>query len=74
MDNVLDQINTLVAPFNLVASYLGEVKSVGVGGDNRSYTRAIVLSGPFPGWDILEKLSSQIGNTMPINRVTYEIK
>ncbi len=65
--------NEIVAPYDLIAEFLGDVRTVGVQGDYRTYTRAIVLIGPFPGWDVLALLSTEISNRTPISRVNFEI-
>ena len=67
--------NAIVNPYGLQAEFLGNVRSVGVGGDCRTYTRAIVLTGalPVPDYDTLRSLATQIGNTTRINRITIEI-
>ncbi len=69
----LKMANEIVAPHGLRAEFLGDVHSVGVGGDCRSYTRVIVLVGPYPGEEILASLSTKISNTTRINRVTFEL-
>lgn len=70
--NLLEDVKKIVRPHTLDAEYLGNAQSVGVGGDARTYTPVIVLTGPFPGWDVLRELSNLISNTTPINRVTYD--
>ena len=72
-EEILEKANAIVASHDLMAEFLGDAHSVGVGGDNRTYTRVICLVGPFPGWDVLAQLSTEISNTLPINRVTYEM-
>ena len=70
---ILERANKMASPHGLKAEILGEdLFSVGVGGDQRSYTPIICLVGPFPGWDVIEKVSTQISNELPINRVTYQ--
>ena len=65
--------NETVQLHGLTAEFIGEVRSVGVGGDLRTYTRIIVLIGPYPGEQVLSLLSSQIGNRTGINRITFEL-
>ena len=69
---LLNRVNAISLKYDLKAEYLGDVHSVGVRGDARSYLPTVVLVGPFPGWDILEKVSSEITNELEIGRVTYE--
>lgn len=69
---ILAQINDIVRPYWLSAEYLEGIQTVGVQGDDRSYTPAVVLVGPFPGYQILGKLSNRISNETPVNRVTFE--
>lgn len=67
--------NGFSGPYGLRANFLGDENrmSVGVGGDNRSYTRIIVLEGSFPGWEKLADVSTKISNSTRINRVTFNI-
>lgn len=72
---ILKRANQIAEQHNLTAEIPEGIRSVGVGGDERSYTPVIILKlkGPFPGWDIINKISTEITNTLPINRVTLEI-
>jgi len=72
---VLKVVGEIVNPHSLRAEFLGgeDVKSVGVGGDSRSYTRVIVLIGPHPGDEILASVATEISNRTGINRVTFEL-
>ena len=72
---ILGIINGISSPHGLRASFLGDesTMSVGVGGDNRSYTRVIVLEGLFPDYETLAKISTQISNSTGINRVTFNL-
>ena len=70
--NVLEVIANIVNPYGLEVEFLGSGFSVGVGGDNRTYTRIIVLSGPHPGNETLALLSTKISNLTHINRVTFQ--
>ena len=72
-EDLLRRANEIVAPYGLQAELLPDIFSVGVQGDNRSYLPVIVLKGPFPGWDVIQKVSTEIPNTLPVNRVTYDI-
>ena len=73
-DTILVQAKKIVGGHGLEVEIIDGIFSVGVGGDVRSYTPVVNISGPFPGWEVLEKLSSEITNTLPINRVTFEPK
>lgn len=72
-EQILDRVKAIVAPHGLNAEFLEGILSVGVQGDDRTYTPVVVLNGPHPGWEILERLSSQISNETPVNRVTFEV-
>lgn len=72
-EEILSRVNEIVAPYKLVAEIFGGIRSVGVQGDERSYTPVVNLIGPFPGWETLDTIKSEISNTLPINRVTYQI-
>jgi hypothetical protein len=69
---ILARANPLVAANGLQAEFL-EAQSVGVQGDNRTYTDVMVLVGPHPGNEVLAELVSKICSSLPINRVTYEL-
>lgn len=70
---VIAAANKISLPHGLVSDLLGggEIMSTGVQGDARTYTPVIVLIGWFPGWEVLSKVSNQITNTLPVNRVTW---
>ena len=65
--------NKIVSQYGMTAEFLENAYSVGVGGDCRTYTRAIVLIGPHPGNEILGSLATNIGNLTGINRITIEL-
>ncbi|TSC90553.1 MAG: hypothetical protein G01um10142_378 [Parcubacteria group bacterium Gr01-1014_2] len=71
-DELFKRANEIAAKHGLKAEFLGDMQSVGVRGDDRAYLPVVVLVGSFPGWDVLEKVSSEITNTLEIGRVTYE--
>ena len=73
-DSILAEAKRIAGQCGLEVEILEETFSVGVGGDIRTYTPVINVSGPFPVHDVLEKVSNEITNTLPINRVTYEPK
>lgn len=68
--NIAQRIATC---FGLMAEFVPNAKSVGVGGDSRTYTRVICLTGAFPGHKILAQVSAEISNQTPVNRVIFEI-
>ena len=72
---ILDIANEIVGVHGLRASFLGnaDVRSVGVGGDNRTYTRVVVLEGLYPGDKVLADIATKICNRTAINRVTFDI-
>ena len=71
-DELLRKVNEIAAKYGLWAEFFPEVLSVGVQGDNRTYLPVVVLKGPFPGWDVIERVSTEIPNMLPVNRVTYD--
>jgi hypothetical protein len=71
---LLRRLREMVKPFGLDAIIFNDVLSVGVQGDQRTVTPVACLIGRFPGHKVLDKLSSEISNALPINRVTYELK
>lgn len=73
-EEILARANEIVVPYELRAEIFEDpIRSVGVGGDERTYTPVINLIGSFPGYEILAKISSEISNTLPINRVTFQL-
>ena len=72
-DELLRGANEIAVKHNLKAEFLGDVRTVGVRGDDRSYLPTVVLTGLFPGWDVLEQVSSEITNKLDIGKVTYDI-
>lgn len=71
-EELLMKVNVISLKHDLKAEFLPGAYSVGVRGDARSYLPTVVLVGPFPGWDVLEVVSSEITNSLEIGRVTYE--
>lgn len=66
----------IAAQHNLAVEFLSDdekVRTVGVQGDNRTYARPVALTGEFPGWEVIAKVSSEISSRTPINRVTWEV-
>ncbi|TSC70583.1 MAG: hypothetical protein G01um101470_817 [Parcubacteria group bacterium Gr01-1014_70] len=72
-EELLAKVNEIVSPHGLRAEIFKDIYSVGVGGDERTYTLVANLIGPFSNWELLGDLSREISNTLPINRVTYQI-
>ena len=67
------RINEILSKWGLSCEIPEGLRSVGIGGDCRTYTLVVFLRGPFPGDDVLAKVSSEITNRFPINRVLFEI-
>jgi GMP synthase PP-ATPase subunit len=67
------QLYKILRPFCLRAE-ITPIQSVGVVGDERSYLPVVIITGPFPGWDTLEVISTHITNELPVSRVAYEIE
>lgn len=74
-EEILKRANEICTPHNIRAEFLGENKTVGVQGDNRTYTFVIclILYEEFKNWEILAELSNQISSELPINRITLEM-
>ena len=70
---LLEKANRIVSPYGLRAEIFEDILSVGVGGDERSYMPVINIIGKFPGYKNLSKISSEITNVLPVNRVTFQI-
>lgn len=70
---ILQKANEMIASHGLTAEILPDLFSVGVQGDGRTYTPILNLIGPHPGNDVLKKLSTELSNNLPINRVTIQI-
>ena len=73
-EETLLKANEIAKPHGLRAEFLSDALSVGVQGDERTHTRVINVIGQFPGWGVLEKISTSITNATGVNRVTYEIE
>lgn len=75
---ILRIANEIVGPHGLRAEFLGnpdEVRSVGVGGDFRTYTPILVLIGLRPPNDeMLAQVSTEISNRTTVNRVTFQLR
>jgi len=72
-EEIVQEANAIAAPHGLTAEILEGVRTVGVQGDNRTYLPAIVLRGKFPGWDAIRTVSTEITNSLSVNRVTYDV-
>lgn len=73
IQEIVESVDKIVSLCGLYAEIPPNIRSVGVGGDERTYLPCVFLVGPFPGWKILAELSTEITNTLPVNRVTYEL-
>ena len=71
-EQILAKANVISLEHGLKAEFLGDAQYVGVQGDERVYSYVIVLVGPFPGWEVLEQVSSRISNIVDA-KVTYEL-
>lgn len=71
-NELLRRVNEIAEKYGLMAEFLHDAYVVGVRGDARSYLPTIVLVGPFPGWNVLEQVSSEITNKLEVGKVTYE--
>ena len=70
---VLLRANKIVAPYDLRVEFLEGSYSVGVQGDERSYLPVLCLVGSMRIDDPrLPEISSELTNTLPVNRVTLE--
>ncbi len=65
--------NEIANPHGLKAEFLPDIRRVGVGGDNRTYTPVVVLVGPPPLHEVLSEISTEISNRTGIMGVTYDI-
>lgn len=70
--DILRVANQIAAPHGLRAEVPPGVKSVGVAGDSRTYKSVVVLTGRFPGHDVLASVSTEISNRTEGCRVTFE--
>ena len=70
---ILKIANEVARPYGLQAEIFEGIKSVGVIGDSRSYTPVVNLIGPFPGYEALAKISSEITGRARIIRVTFQL-
>ena len=59
--------------YDLRAAIPEGIFSTGVQGDNPTYTPVVMLFGKFPGYDVLEEISTKIANAVPVNREAYQI-
>jgi len=73
VNELLRQANEIVAKYGLRAEILPGAWSVGVQGDERTYTPVIIVAGKFPGHEILSEISTALTNNLKINRITYDL-
>ena len=71
-EKITAAIDVIVSPYGLKAEVLPDILSVGVQGDERTYLPVVILTGPHPGYEVLSRLSLDITNSVPINRVMFE--
>lgn len=66
--------NTVVSPYGLKAEMMPkEHMARGAQGDEPTYTRMILLTGPNINQEVLMELSTRITNLVPVNKVMFEI-
>ncbi len=70
---ILRVAKEIAAPHGLAAELFPGIQSVGVGGDERTYSPVVNLVGPFPGLETLDLISREISGRTPVNRVTFQI-
>lgn len=70
---IVKRANSVSSPWGFRAEIFENAFSVGVGGDERTYLPALCLNGPFIGWEKLEEIAREICNTLPVNRVVYDL-
>lgn len=71
----LQVVREIAGQYGLQADFLPGIQSVGVGGDDRTYTPVVCLVGtdPFPSHEVLATLSTLISNQTGLNRVAFQI-
>ncbi len=72
-EEILKIATEIVVPYGLEVEIFPDIFSVGVQGDSRTYTPVVNLIGPFPGHEVLAKISTEISNTALVNRVTFQL-
>lgn len=68
-----EQAQKIAEQYGLRAKIIPGIRSVGVLGDNRAYLPVVILSGEFPGWDVIREVSTRITNELKVGRVTLDI-
>lgn len=71
-EQLRNKINLFIRKWGLFCEVPDGLKSVGVGGDCRTYTSVVFLRGPFPGYDALVDICSEITGKFDINRVLFD--
>jgi P2-related tail formation protein len=67
--------NQIIQSFGLKAEMLPkEHMSRGAQGDEPTYTRIILLTGPLIDQNVLAELSTSITNKVPVNKILFEIR
>ena len=72
-DDLVRQANEIVHEYGLTAEIFPDILTVGVKGDGRVYLPVLLLIGPFPGWEVINTLSTKLTNTLQISRVVYDL-
>lgn len=67
------QANAIAEKYGLSASIEPDIRAVAVRGDNREYFPVATLRGPFPGWEVMAEVSTEITNKLDISHVMYEM-
>lgn len=64
-EEIINEINNICKPYNL-SSELHCIEA-------KNYYALLILSGEFPGWDIIEKISGEIEKIKEVDRVYLEL-
>ncbi len=73
-EEVVRIANTVVGPYGLKAEMMPkEHMARGAQGDEPTYTRMILLTGPKINQRLFMELSTRITNLVPVNKVLFEI-
>ena len=71
---VLAKVIEIAKSYGLEAELFPKsVMSRGVQGDEGTYTRVVNLKGTFKNYGLLGKISTEISNAVPINKVVFQI-
>ncbi len=65
--------NEILLPYGFTAEMMPEnIMSRGNQGDHPSYTRVICITGPFVKTELLQKISVELTNKIPVNRIMFD--